>query len=346
LVSAIKSAFSASLEPARLPPRQRIVVAIGFGVLASLLAYHQLTGRDWLASDFEFALRAARRLLDGLDPYNDPNVGYGRPYPFDAQFPYPIFAALFAVPFTALSSHIAGALFVGLISGAMAYAVTRRSWWGLVIFCSPSYFVAASVANWSPLLVASACLPWLYALSIVKPTLAAPIMLNYPSRLGYVLATGVVACSLILVPLWPVGWLQSVAGQQPDKYALPILIAPVAVVLLAVVWWRHRTARLLVFFACIPQHAFFYDQLVLWLLPQTWRQSVALSLFGWIAYVSWSFNDATFNPWLAQTEHGPGLSWTAPMFYLPAFALVLWQRFLDYRRSRQATSLHEPLGSR
>jgi hypothetical protein len=85
-------------------------------------------------------------------------------------------------------------------------------------------------------------------------------------------------------------------------------------------------------FACVPQHPFFYDQLVLWLLPQTLRQSLALSAFGWLAYLSWMVVDPNFNPLLALTPRGPGLTWTAPLFYLPALVLVAWQVLLDRRR--------------
>lgn len=322
-------------EPEQVSSRRRLIVALIIGVVATLFAYHQLTDRGLLASDFEYDLRAARRLLAGLDPYNDPSVGVGLPYPFDAQFPYPIFAALFAVPFTVFTSYAAGALYVGLISGVMAYAVTRGGWWRLVIFLSPCYFVAASVANWSPLLIASAFLPLLYPLAIVKPTLAAPIMANYPSAVGYLLSLALVVLSLLLFPAWPVLWLGSVA-EQAGKYTLPVLMGPTILVLFAAVWWRKRAARLLVMFACVPQHPFFYDQLVLWLLPRTLRQSLALSLAGWLAYLSWSLLDPSFEPLLAKTPHGPGLNWTAPLFYLPALILVVWQQISEAGRRRRA----------
>lgn len=312
--------------------RLRIVVAMAVGVIAGFFAYHQLTGRGHLASDFEYALRAARHLLAGVDPYNDPTVGFGLPYPFDAQFPYPIFAAMAAVPFTFFGSYIAGAMFVGAISGIMAYGITRDGWWRLSLFLSPCYFVAASVANWSPLLIASAFLPVVFAVAIAKPTLAAPIVLNYPSWLGYALSAAVAILSLVVMPTWPLAWLASVVGQQPDKYLVPVLMGPTALILIASVWWRDRAARLLLMFGCVPQHAFFYDQLVLWLVPQTLRQSLALSAVGWVAYLSWSLYDNTFDPWLAQTLGGPELTWTAPMFYLPALVLVMWQRFIASRR--------------
>jgi hypothetical protein len=307
------------------------------GVAATLFAYHQLTGRGLLASDFEYSLRAAHRLLAGLDPYNDPAVNADMPYPFDAQFPYPIFAAMLAVPFTGFpSSYVAGAVFVGVISAFMAFAVTRAGWWRLAIFLSPSYFVAASVANWPPLLVASAFIPLLFPLAIAKPSLQAPIMANYPNIRGFQLAAAMVVLSFIVLPNWPVLWLGSIAGQEAGKYALPILAGPAILVLVALVWWRQRPARLLVMLAFVPQHSFFYDQLLLWLIPKTLLQSLALSAVGWLAYFSWTRYDSSFNPFLAQTDGFVPMVWTAPAFYLPALGLVIWQQVGGKIRRRAA----------
>lgn len=329
--------------PAAIPWNLRLCIALPVGILASLFAYHQLIGRAWLASDFEYDLRAAHRLLEGLDPYNDPSTHYGLPYPFDAQFPYPLFAAMLAVPFTPFSSYVAGALYVGCLSALMAFAVSRDGWWRLCIFLSPCYFVTASVANWSPLLVAAAFLPALYPLAIVKPTLAVPIMLNYPSLRGYLLCIPMLVISLIIMPTWPWRWLESVANQPGGKYMPPLLIGPVVLVLCAIIWWRERAARLLVMLACIPQHPFFYDQLLLWLIPQSLRQSLALSAAGWVGYLLWFVFDTTGKPFLAYSTQGPGLWWTAPCFYLPAFGLVTWQWHIRRRQSRQEVSAVSPM---
>jgi hypothetical protein len=323
------------LRPAAVPAPIRLVASVLVAVAAAIFAYHQLVGRGWLASDFEFDLRAARRLMEGLDVYNDPSVGGAFPYPFDAQFPYPIFAALIAIPFVPLSSYVAGALFVGFISGLLAFAVSRDGWWRLAVFISPCYFVAASVANWSPLLVASAFIPTLYPFAIAKPTLAFPIIANFPNMRAYLLCAGLILLSLLLVPTWPIGWLSSLQSQQAHKYWVPILVGPTALVLVGAVWWRFRPARLLVMFAFVPQHPFFYDQLVLWLLPQSLRQSLALSAAGWAAYLGWALVDPQFDPLLAKTPHGPGLEWTAPLFYLPALILVAWQKLIWIPRMRQ-----------
>lgn len=326
-------ALNARGEPATVPWRQRLVVALLIGVVATFFAHHQLTGRHWLASDFEYDLRAAKRLLAGLNPYTDPSSHFGLPYPYDAQFPYPLFAAILAVPFTLFSSYIAGALFVGCLSAIMAFAVTRRDWWRLCIFLSPSYFVAASVANWSPLLVAAAFLPLLYPLAIVKPTMIAPVMLTYPNLRGFVLCVPVFVFSLIVMPSWPHFWLMSLSHQH-GKYLPPLVAAPVLLVLVAAWWWRKRSARLLILLACIPQHPFFYDQLLLWLIPKTMRQSLAFSAVGWASYFLWFSCDPDGNPWLARTIHVPDIWWTAPHLYLPALVLVVWQQYVARRAGR------------
>ncbi|HEX5479400.1 MAG TPA: hypothetical protein VFY79_06725, partial [Dehalococcoidia bacterium] len=322
-------ALAHDLWPAQEAPavrwQPRLLVALLVGVLATIFAYHQLAGRGWLASDFEYDLRAARRFIDGLNPYTDPTSHPGLAYPFDAVFPYPIFAALFAVPFTMFSSYTAGALYVGLLSAVMAFAVTRDGWWRLVIFLSPSYFVAASVANWSPLIVAAAYLPLLYPVALVKPTIAGPVLVNYPSRRGFIVAALLLVASVVIYPSWPAFWLSSGLHQPANRYAVPMLSGATAVCIVALLWYRMREARVLVMLACVPQHAFFYDQLLLWLLPRSPRQSLALSAVGWMGYVAWAYFDPGFIPGLAATRHIPPMAYTSSFFYLPAFCLVAWQ---------------------
>jgi hypothetical protein len=342
LALAVWRYFNQKQPPAKVSWRPRLAVALAIGVVATFFAYHQLTGRALLASDFEYDLRAAHRMLDGLNPYNDPTTHYGLPYPFDAQFPYPLFAAMIAAPFTLFTSYVAGALYVGCLSGIMAFAVTRDGWWRLSIFLSPCYLVTASVANWSPLLVASAFLPVLYPLAIVKPTLIAPVMLNYPNMRGYLLCFVSLAVSLVIFPAWPLEWLASLMSQPGGKYTFPLLMGPSLLILACIFLWKRRPARLLLMLACVPQHPFFYDQLLLWLIPQTLRQSLALSAITWAAYLSWWFWDPDFQPLAVRAAQGPNLYWTAFMFYMPALGLVFWQAWRDRRKSDAEVEADEP----
>ena len=41
--------------------------------------------------------------------------------------------------------------------------------------------------------------------------------------------------------------------------------------------------------ACVPQTLFFYDQLVLWLIPRTMRQSLILSLASFALLLTWFY---------------------------------------------------------
>ena len=201
-------------EASKVPSRQRLAVAVIIGAIAAVFAYHQLTGRGWLASDLNSICEQRGAYLRDSTHITIPQVGPGSPYPFDAQFPYRIFAALFAVPFTVLTSYAAGAFYVGLISALMAYAVTRAGWWRLTLFLSPCYFVAASVANWSPLLLATAFLPLLYPLAMVRN----PRYTRHgelPKPVGVPIRAVVFALSVLSSPAtWPIHWLQSLAGQK------------------------------------------------------------------------------------------------------------------------------------
>jgi hypothetical protein len=323
--------------------RRRLVIASLIAVAAAGFALHQLSGRGLLASDFQYDLRAAHQLLAHGDPYADPHDIAGTeplaprvlpalpgslPYPLDARFPYPLNAALLAIPFTVLDPYVAGAVYVGILAGLMAFALTREGYWRLAAFASPSYFVAASVANWSPLIVAAAFLPLLYPFAIAKPNIALPVLVTRPHRLGYVLCAGVLVLTIAVMPDWPLRWASSLASQVPGKYLVPLAVPLVLPVLLALFWWRHSPARFLLLMAITPQHPFFYDQLLLWLIPKTLAQSLALSAATWVGYLSWSWWDGG-DALLAFTPHGPSLDFTAPWWYLSALAVVAWQMRLE-----------------
>lgn len=326
LSSALRAWWGQRRPPPTVALRNRCLISAVVFVASGLFAYHQLTARQFRASDFEYALRAATRVMAGGDPYADPAARSGLPYPNDARFPYPLNAALLAVPLTPLDPYVAGALFVAALSALMALGVTRDGLWRLSVFLSPSYFVAASVANWTPLIVAAAFLPLLYPLAIAKPNLALPVLLEHPSARGYALAAAVILVSLAAVPTWPLGWLGSLADQH-GKYVVPLAVAGVVPVLLALLWGRMRSARLLVMLAAVPQHAFFYDQLPLWLIPRTIGQSLALSAATWAAYLAWPWTGAGGDPLIAYTPLIPTLAFTGPLFYLPDLGIVAWQRW-------------------
>ena len=72
--------------------------------------------------------------------------------------------------------------------------------------------------------------------------------------------------------------------------------------------------------ACVPQLLFFYDQLPLWLVPRSARQSLWLSLASAVGVVGWA---ATLGPnaYFVQAA----APWVMASVYLPALAIVLLQ---------------------
>jgi hypothetical protein len=75
--------------------------------------------------------------------------------------------------------------------------------------------------------------------------------------------------------------------------------------------------------AIVPQLLFFYDQLPLWLIPRTARQSATLSLTSWIAYEGWKVTTSgTTHMGLIVAQ---AAIWVIVGIYLPALGLVYWQ---------------------
>jgi hypothetical protein len=135
------------------------------------------------------------------------------------------------------------------------------------------------------------------------------------------LATAVLfVVSLAVLPSWPLGWLNNL---KENRHVPPALILPGIVLLIAAVAWRRHAGRLLLMMAIVPQLLFFYDQLPLWLIPRTWKQSAMLSATSWVAYLGWKTTTAgTTNMGLVVTE---AAVWVVAGIYLPTLALVLWQ---------------------
>jgi len=72
-------------------------------------------------------------------------------------------------------------------------------------------------------------------------------------------------------------------GTKSNRREATIMGGPV--LLLALLRWRRPEARLLLALAIVPQSILFYDQLLLWLVPATMRQSVLLSLLSVLALI-------------------------------------------------------------
>jgi hypothetical protein len=298
-----------------LSRRERIAIAALIGVGALALSYTVLKlFPQFVARDYTYSWRAARALLAGQNPYDV--IRPAGPYPFEEYYFYPLPAALITLPFAFLPAVPSAALFVGVTSAILAYAVTRDGYRGLLLFVGVPYLSAAVLGQLTPLVVAAAFLPafqWAYA---AKPTIGAALFAARPSLRGAALAAALIAVSLILRPHWPMDWLETLRHTPHHR---PPLLRPFGfLVLLALLRWRTREGRLLAVMAIAPQVFYFYDQLPLALVARTGRQALALAALSWVGWaITWT--TCTHKPMCVEF----GEPWILPLLYLPALALVL-----------------------
>jgi hypothetical protein len=185
---------------------------------------------------------------------------------------YPLPAVLLSLPFAVVPLQLARALFAGVSSGLLGYALSSR-WIGLLPFLSGAYMWALLGVGWVPVLIAAVLLPWLSFLLVVKPTTGLALWIGWPSRWAVIGGLGLVAVSFAIEPSWVAQWRASL-GASIVYHVSPIMRPFGWILLLALVRWRRPEARFLTAFALIPQAAMPYDALPLLLIPETFRERV------------------------------------------------------------------------
>lgn len=285
--------------------RTRLLVSGTIGVLAGALTWLLMSGVNGGAGDFNWSYDAARALLSRQDPYSNTPPGV---------IPYPLPAAMFAIPFAWLSRGIAGAVFFGISSALLAFGLTKQGYLRLLVFLCYPYWAAMITVQWTPLLAASACFPLLLPLTLLKPHIGLPVAVTNPSRRGILLSLGVLAMSFVVMPSWLSRWLAQLGGYQ---HFFPLLIPPGFLLLLAVWKYRDPDTRLLLTASAVPQR-WFYDPFILFLIPKTRRELIYTIALSWVPGVwRWSHDQHT----LAQV----GLA-VVVWLYLPMLAVVLLRR--------------------
>lgn len=284
--------------------RLDVGIAVAIGLTSATLCWAFLHRFQLGAADFNWAYDAARYLVRGENPYRHTPQG---------AIPYPLPAALLALPFAALSRELAGALFFGASSALLAFGLSRDNRQRLAIFLAYPYWSALMNAQWAPLLMCAAFFPIVSGVWIVKPNIALPVAVTYPSRKGLAAACGLLLASLIWLPRWPWEWLRQLGGYQ---HFFPLLVLPGPLLLVAAWRYRDRDARMLLFQSIMPQR-WFYDCFLLWLIPKTRRQAVITVGLSWVIGI-WRW----YVP--ARTMQQVGL-WCVLWFYLPMLGVVLYR---------------------
>lgn len=265
------------------------------------------------AGDFAFPLRAAQHLLAGRDPYVE--MVPGIPGAAGA-FLYPLPAAVAAVPFAGLAPQWAGAAFIGASTALLAYGLSEKGWWRLLALMSPAFLLAFSVANWPPILVASALIPGLGWLAAVKPNLGL-VLFAYRPRWSTVIGVVIVlAVSFVWLPQWPAGWLSHVSRQEISHP--PVFLWPLGAIGFAgLLRWRTPEGRVLAAFALVPVSVFPYDHLLLWLIPRNMREALLLTWAAWLTTPAiLGFNAEQSTATLLLIQAGISLGTVVPAAYL------------------------------
>jgi hypothetical protein len=286
-----------------IPLRLRIFISGFIGVASAsicgflLLRFHQGAG------DFSWALRAARYVLNGENPYNTPLEQY------------PLTAAFFAVPFLWLRPELAGALFYGISSALLAFGLTRDGCGRLLIFLAFPYWAGLLTAQWPVIVMAAAFLPYLLPLTLAKPQVGLPVAITHLSSEGLLACLFVVLLTLSAMPYWPILWFRQLGNYQ---HFVPLLVLPGPIILLALFCYRDQSAWLLIFAAAMPQR-WFFDAFILWLIPKSRPEILLSSSLSWGAAI-WHWYHVAHS----FTEVGR----SAVIFlYLPMLVLILMRRF-------------------
>jgi hypothetical protein len=301
-------------SPSSTHKLERLAISALLGILGGMLAWHGMhTGA---ISDFTHLWFAAHALLAGRDPYT--LIGPGREFQWPLPMLYPLPAVLVALPFAPLSAHGADIAFAGISTTLLAYALTRDGYHKLPVVISMSFFMAVTISQWSPLLVAASLLPAIGFLLAVKPTIGAALFLYRPRWITFIGGSALVLACFVVQPGWLAEWFA--ATREATHVTAPILHPGGPLVLLALLRWRRPEARLLIAMACIPHTTLLYESLPLFLVPETLRQSVLLAALTWVARTV----EVMIGPYPSLASHtGTTATIAIAMCYLPCVAMIL-----------------------
>ena len=267
-----------SLRKPPLAPRVLVALLLGAAFAGAIYLYTRRL--SYLGGhDFGFLWRAARALLSGQDPYAlDPFASYGKGGPMV----YPAPTIILAAPFGLVDPFVSSALFFGLSTSVLAFALTQSGWWRLAVLATPGMLYASVSVNFPPLLTASALLPSLGWLAVLKPNLGIVTFAYRPQWRSVALGIAALGLSFLVLPGWPQGWWYQMHALDVPVYRQPITLPFGVLGLLGLLRWRTAEGRALAAFTLIPIGLFPYDYLLLWLIPRTWREYAVLTVPAWL----------------------------------------------------------------
>lgn len=239
------------LQRAKPSPLPRASVALVIGMAGALTHYLKVLAVPAYPGDFGLAWLGARELIQGGNPYE--LIGPGLAYDWPWRLKYPATAMIAAMPLAVLPQLPATLLFVFISCALLAWSITARAWYPLLMCSSVAFLIAAGAAQWSPILTAAMALPPLGFLFAAKPTVGFALAISGSRQLQWFALAGLVvttAISLMLFRQWPRAWVKSLSTAV--QVAPPLLRMGGFAILLALLRWRRPEARLMVALAYLP----------------------------------------------------------------------------------------------
>ncbi|HSP33075.1 MAG TPA: hypothetical protein VLU46_02035 [Thermoanaerobaculia bacterium] len=314
--------------------RRPLLIALAIGMTAALAAWFmphpvRLSGAD--VGDIGLSLAGLSRLHDGGSPY-DVRLRGSHPSL------YPMTALVLLSPLKLFPLRAAPALFIGVTSFALAYAIGRRGeMWQLLMFASPCYWSAVHSVQWSPLFTAALLLPALLAVAVAKPQLGIVLAAAGTwSKRTLLAAAALVALTFAVRPSWLVEWFRY-GNLGTFNGVVPLMVFPGFLLIASAFAWRTPRGRLMLAMAVVPQR-YLYDQLPLFVVARTWRQMVTLLATSWATVaLAFAFQWVDLASGVQRTE-----VWRAIVIglFVPATAMLLMPRAVasdDPQSSRAET---------
>jgi hypothetical protein len=293
--------------------RARWLVAVLIGLACGVASRVATTLPGFGQQDFSAWWLAARAVLHGQNPYTTVIGASGLP-----AYYHPLPTALATIPFAWMPERVAGPIFAGGSCALLAFAITARAWWPLLIFLSGSLVSSVIVAQFSPLLVAAMLLPSLTWLGVLKPNIGLAMLAHRPSWKAAVTMIVIAGASLAVRPSWPREWIDTT--RQSPFYFAPWRVMGGALVLLAVTRWRRPEARLLTVLALVPSAPIVYEALPLFLIPRTKLQMITLALLSDVMYLAMANLSAQHETIAYYARARLAIVW---LLYVPALIMVL-----------------------
>lgn len=201
---------------------------------------------------------------------------------------YPGTALTIVAPFAAvggIEAHAARVVFTVLGACTLTFLLTRDGYGRLPLLLSYSFLSALSLGQWTPWLAAAALAPTLGFLAAAKPNVGLAVLAGVSNRRS--LTRMVAGCGLLLLvslailPSWPVSWLDA-TRHAPANVPLVTILPAGPLLLLSLLRWRRRDARMLAALALVPQNPVPHAAVIMFSAPWRWWESLILSALSWI----------------------------------------------------------------